>query len=119
MPHRIPGETKRCPVRLVFEVPLDRGGIEDEGRDVLSKDDLAEFKWLRAVVAELRMECDVLTRSVVLWVKEARRRGGEEVSVARGGADGAGRVASTTPPRPSRRTDATATTTTTPDQDSA
>ena len=44
-----------------------------QGTDGLSKGDIEELKRLRAEVAELRMERDVLKRSVVLWVKEATK----------------------------------------------
>jgi transposase len=39
----------------------------------LSADEREELKQLRAEVATLRMERDVLKRSVVLWVKEATK----------------------------------------------
>jgi transposase len=41
--------------------------------DGLSTGDIEELKRLRAEVAELRMDRDVLKRSVVLWVKEATK----------------------------------------------
>jgi transposase-like protein len=44
-----------------------------EGTDGLSAGDIEELKRLRGEVAELRMERDVLKRSVVLWVKEATK----------------------------------------------
>ena len=46
---------------------------EREGTQGLSTGDIAELKRLRAEVAELRMERDVLKRSVVLWVLSRSR----------------------------------------------
>lgn len=51
---------------------VNKARAEREGTDQ-SKNDLAESKRLRAEIAELRMERDVLKRSVVLWVKEATK----------------------------------------------
>jgi len=46
---------------------------EREGVEGLLASEVEELKRLRAEVAELRMERDVLKRSVVLWVKEATK----------------------------------------------
>ena len=52
-------------------VVLDRQARE--GTSGLSTGDIGELRRLRSENAELRMERDVLKRSVVLWVKEATR----------------------------------------------
>lgn len=46
---------------------------EHEGAQGLLTSDVAELKRLRAENAQLRMERDVLKRSVVLWVNEATK----------------------------------------------
>ncbi len=52
---------------------MTKARAERQGTQGLSAGDIGELKRLRAEVAELRMERDVLKRSVVLWVKEATK----------------------------------------------
>lgn len=52
---------------------VNRSRAERDGSSNLSKDEYEELKRLRDENAELRMERDVLKRSVVLWVKEATK----------------------------------------------
>jgi transposase len=79
---RIVEETKKPIAQVARDLGVNEGTLgnwvtraraEREGTEGLSKGDIEELKRLRAEVAELRMERDVLKRSVVLWVKEATK----------------------------------------------
>ena len=79
---RIVEETGKPVARIARDLGVNEGTLGNwvtkarearQGTEGLSKGDVEELKRLRAQNAELRMERDVLKRSVVLWVKEATK----------------------------------------------
>jgi transposase len=79
---RIVKETSKPIAQIARDLGINEGTLGNwvardrearQGIDGLSASEVEELKRLRAEVAELRMERDVLKRSVVLWVKEATR----------------------------------------------
>ena len=79
---RIVKETSKPIAQIARDLGINEGTLGNwvardrearQGTDGLSTSEVVELKRLRAEVAELRMERDVLKRSVVLWVKEATR----------------------------------------------
>ena len=79
---RIVEETKKPIAQIARDLGVNEGTLGNwvtkarearQGTEGLSKGDVEELKRLRAQNAELRMERDVLKRSVVLWVKEATK----------------------------------------------
>jgi transposase len=79
---RIVKETSKPIAQIARDLGINEGTLGNwvardrearQGTDGLSTSEVEELKRLRAEVAELRMERDVLKRSVVLWVKEATR----------------------------------------------
>jgi len=80
---RIVRETGKSIAAVARDLGINEGTLANwvamdrhrrEAGNGLSPDERAELVRLRGEVAELRMERDVLKRSVVLWVKEATRR---------------------------------------------
>jgi transposase len=79
---RIVYETKKPIAQVARDLGVNEGTLGNwvardrearAGTEGLSAGDVEELKRLRAEVAELRMERDVLKRSVVGWVKEATK----------------------------------------------
>ncbi len=79
---RIVHETQKPIAQVARDLGLNEGTLGNwvardreagAGTQGLSSGDIEELKRLRAENAELRMERDVLKRSVVLWVKEATK----------------------------------------------
>ncbi len=79
---RIVAETGKPIAQVARDLGVNEGTLGNwvararearDGSKSLSEADYEELKRLRSEVAELRMERDVLKRSVVLWVKEATK----------------------------------------------
>jgi transposase len=79
---RIVNETNKPIAQVARDLGVNEGTLGNwvarareagQGTHGLSKGDIEELRRLRAENAELRMERDVLKRSVVLWVKEATK----------------------------------------------
>ena len=79
---RIVEETRKPIAQVARDLGVNEGTLGNwvnqaraarEGHGELAKDAHQPLRRLRAEVAELRMERDVLKRSVVLWVKEATK----------------------------------------------
>ena len=79
---RIVEETGKPVAQIARDLGVNEGTLGNwvvkarearQGTEGLSNGDVEELKRLRAENAELRMERDVLKRSVVLWVKEATK----------------------------------------------
>jgi transposase len=79
---RIVRETGKPIAQVARDLGINEGTLgnwfakdraEREGTSGLSVEDIAELKRLRSENAELRMERDVLKRSVAGWVKEATK----------------------------------------------
>lgn len=79
---RIVEETGKPIAQIARDLGINEGTLGNwvararesaDGSKSLSQSDYQELKRLRSENAELRMERDVLKRSVVLWVKEATK----------------------------------------------
>lgn len=79
---RIVEETKKPIAQIARDLGVNEGTLGNwvgrardnrQGSQGLATGDVAELRRLRCENAELRMERDVLKRSVVLWVKEATK----------------------------------------------
>lgn len=81
---RLVRETGKPIAQVARELGINEGTLgnwvnvdrrrRESGNGGLSEDERVELARLRKECAELRMRCDVLKRSVALWVEEAMGR---------------------------------------------